>query len=607
MIFSTIVKYINTGPTTGAKRSVNTRPDTFYFLRSTSNDLFHTRAFRTYAFTLFSMTVLIILAGCGPEHYRRKADKEAYDLIKQKQSSVREMPDDFSAEQPQRDILKGVPRKPEARSAEEKEPYLNKSTNNKPPKQIDLTLAMKLAAANSREFQTQREDVFLAALALSLQRDRFKPRFFGTATGNLIHQADDEQKISSDSSLGFSSLLKTGGKFTLDFSTVLSEYLTGDPREAASSLLNLTFTQPLLRGRGIAATEPLTQAERDLVYAMRRFIRFRRTFFTQVYSQYFGVLQQRQVLRNERLNLENLRRSRKRAEAMFEAGRLPGFQVDQTRQDEIRAEDRLERAQQSYHRTLDQFKTTLGVNPSTNLVLNMKDLEKMEDAERPKLPWPRNKAVEIGLTNRLDLQTARQEVEDARRKVKVALNDLKPGLDLKLSSDTATSGAAQPVNFSTSNNEYEAALDLDLPLERTAERNSYRRSLISLEAQKRQAEKTRDQVINDVRQAWRSYFRAWESYRIQRNSVKLARERVDSTTMLLNAGRASTRDMLEARESLIQAQNGLSRALVEYKVSRLELSRDIGTLTLADNYSLKVNFKPDLHNADKGNNDHAGR
>jgi outer membrane protein TolC len=94
-----------------------------------------------------------------------------------------------------------------------------------------------------------------------------------------------------------------------------------------------------------------------------------------------------------------------------------------------------------------------------------------------------------------------------------------------------------------------------------------------------------------VREAWRSYFRAWESYRIQQNSVELAQDRVDSTTMLLEAGRASTRDMLEARESLIQAQNSLYQALVEYKVARLELARDMGTLSLDEDHQLRERFE----------------
>ena len=48
--------------------------------------------------------------------------------------------------------------------------------------------------------------------------------------------------------------------------------------------------------------------------------------------------------------------------------------------------------------------------------------------------------------------------------------------------------------------------------------------------------------------------------------------------MFLEAGRAEIRDVLEAEESLVSAQNALSAALVAYRVGELELQRDMGVL-----------------------------
>ena len=46
------------------------------------------------------------------------------------------------------------------------------------------------------------------------------------------------------------------------------------------SALPISFVQPLLRGGGRAVTlEPLTQAERNLLYAVRAFALFRQQFF----------------------------------------------------------------------------------------------------------------------------------------------------------------------------------------------------------------------------------------------------------------------------------------------------------------------------------------
>ncbi|MGB2823773.1 MAG: TolC family protein, partial [Phycisphaerae bacterium] len=54
--------------------------------------------------------------------------------------------------------------------------------------------------------------------------------------------------------------------------------------------------------------------------------------------------------------------------------------------------------------------------------------------------------------------------------------------------------------------------------------------------------------------------------------------RVTSTDLFLEAGRAAIRDVLEAQEALVQAQNSLTAALVAYRIAELELQRDMGVL-----------------------------
>ena len=53
---------------------------------------------------------------------------------------------------------------------------------------------------------------------------------------------------------------------------------------------------------------------------------------------------------------------------------------------------------------------------------------------------------------------------------------------------------------------------------------------------------------------------------------------VDGT--LIDAGRADTRDILEAQEALLAAQNGVTAALVGYRIAELELQRDMGVLSV---------------------------
>jgi outer membrane protein TolC len=76
----------------------------------------------------------------------------------------------------------------------------------------------------------------------------------------------------------------------------------------------------------------------------------------------------------------------------------------------------------------------------------------------------------------------------------------------------------------------------------------------------------------------RDLLQARESIKIQARSVAVAQKRVDSTNLFLEAGRAQIRDVLEAQDALVQAQNALTSAVVNYRVAELSLQRDTGLL-----------------------------
>jgi hypothetical protein len=82
----------------------------------------------------------------------------------------------------------------------------------------------------------------------------------------------------------------------------------------------------------------------------------------------------------------------------------------------------------------------------------------------------------------------------------------------------------------------------------------------------------------EIRQAWRTLAAARKSYELQQEGLRLATRRVDSADLNLQAGKATTRDLLEAEQARVEARNALTAALVAFAVARLELERDAGIL-----------------------------
>jgi len=127
---------------------------------------------------------------------------------------------------------------------------------------------------------------------------------------------------------------------------------------------------------------------------------------------------------------------------------------------------------------------------------------------------------------------------------------------------------------------YSLGANLDLPWERTSERYNYRESYIALESATRSVQLLEDQIKLDIRNGLRNLLEARESYKIQAQALKLAQKRVKQSQAFLEAGRPGVeiRDVLEAEDDLLEAQNALSAALVGYRVSELRVQRDMGLL-----------------------------
>jgi outer membrane protein TolC len=90
-------------------------------------------------------------------------------------------------------------------------------------------------------------------------------------------------------------------------------------------------------------------------------------------------------------------------------------------------------------------------------------------------------------------------------------------------------------------------------------------------------------------------FEARQTLFIQAQAVALAEKRVKSISLFMEAGRAETRDLLEAQDALLAAQNNLTAARVNYRIAELEIQRDMGVLMVTDTglwqeYSPKGSF-----------------
>ena len=123
-------------------------------------------------------------------------------------------------------------------------------------------------------------------------------------------------------------------------------------------------------------------------------------------------------------------------------------------------------------------------------------------------------AVDYARQNRLDLQNRLAGVTDAWRKVTVAANALRSDVDVLATANVGTDpDRRHPLNFAAEASTYTVGLRIDGPLNRQAERNAYRASLIAYQRAKREFVALADQIEFDVRNDLRQLERLGISWR----------------------------------------------------------------------------------------------
>jgi outer membrane protein TolC len=231
---------------------------------------------------------------------------------------------------------------------------------------VSQQTAIDLALLHSRDYQSQVESVYLNALSLTGNQFEFETQWSGgagsqfTATGSSL---GNNRLLQVSDRLGLSRNLAGGGQIATN---VLNSFFWdfGTNSVGSNGLLVSTFTQPLLRGAfRHVRLETLTQAERNLLYEVRDFARFRRQFYNEIAGRYLRLLTQKQSIRNAEANIQSLSSNLIEHQEMLALKMVSQIQVDQIFQDYQSGRLALLAAEQDLVASLDEFKFQIGLPP----------------------------------------------------------------------------------------------------------------------------------------------------------------------------------------------------------------------------------------------------
>jgi len=449
--------------------------------------------------------------------------------------------------------------------------------SGKARRSLSLDDSFNYALAHNRDYMSRKEDLYISALNVALQRHLFEPRFFANTAVGISGNgevSDYAAAFNAAQTVGVRQRLPNGGEIVAQALTSTVQKLRGDITRSDVGNLSIAASIPLLRGAGMVAQEDLIAAERSMVYEVRDFERFRRGFLVSVAVQYFNLCNQRAQIINRFRNVKSYIFITERSKALFEAGlqtrRTTLLDVMRAAQSEYQARSSLINAIESYELSLDQFKILLGMPVEEPIDVSTQFLT----IAPPTLSEAQ--AVAIANTLRLDLQTVRDQVEDARRQTKNASNGLLPDLNLTASAGTGSGGGSIIPRYDQLN--YSTGLNFEWPLDRVAERNTYRTSLINLDRAKRGVDTAEDLVAGQVRSSLRTVRQQQVVLAIQKSNIELATKRKEFSDIQFRDGKIDNRDYLDAETALLDAQNSFALALSNLEIAVLQYLRDTDQL-----------------------------
>jgi len=359
-------------------------------------------------------------AGCSRQKYRVKADREVYSVIREGNHDSRWKIDDYRLT-PDSTSRMFDPFHPDKEPMPQDDPaahqkmhrvagmkgshrwYDNGYTqtienprwrqflllNDKGEIPLDRDKAIELARLHSPEYQTRLEKLYSSAMRVAQQRFRYDVQFRGLDT----FSGNSHEQLANSVSLEAQRRTAAGTQWVAELANTITWTFTGKSSWNMSSWIDVSLTQPLLRGASRKVElESLTQAEREFLYEVRQMVLFQQGHYTRIVTGqvpqnagasggvgFYGLLREHVRIQNRRRNIIGLEENLSRFIEMFEANQIKDVtQREELRQNLLRSQSDLLGQINTYQGSIESYVRSLGLPPDLKISVSDPLLEQFQ-------------------------------------------------------------------------------------------------------------------------------------------------------------------------------------------------------------------------------------
>jgi outer membrane protein len=339
------------------------------------------------------------------------------------------------------------------------------------------------------------------------------------------------------------------------------------------SNVRTVFTQPLFRGFGFEYNSSgIRAAQYGNRTARRSYYLAQVRLMMQTIQGLYDIKRQEAFVELERESLARIKKFCQSTRMKEKIGLCDALDVYRAEIELKRVEDSLDQALDRLQDVKDSIKDTLALPLDLQIEVDV-------PLEYEIAVIPLDEAIETALSNRVEVDQADDQLEDARRVQYMAKSNLYPELNLVVDY-TSLSRDEVFTRIWTYNRESKWGFGLTTSADVSQLREScaYETSILNTMEAQRNTLQVRDNVTLDVKRTLRSLARSHEKVLFQEQQIENSTKEFHLARVKFEHGLANNFDLIQAEKNLRSAQTGLISAIIDHKIGQFKLLSSLGML-----------------------------
>lgn len=454
------------------------------------------------------------------------------------------------------------------------------------PKNLTLAQSIEVALQHNRVIRSALLSRVTQRYALRVAEDKFVP----DAEINPFAQFDTSKMDTPLGSTRFSSgvtgvstgvslTVPVGGQFAFVWTNSAQRQLQGpqdNHMSALASSLSLGFTQPLLRGGGLAVNTASVKTAHQIEDI--NIINFESTLIdviTQVIQTYRALLLVQQQLDISERSLQRAKDLLETNKLLIQAGRMARLDIVQTESDVA-------------SRELDVASARNRVDQARLALLAVLDIDSRTEVEpdaealriEPTTPSLEH-SLELAFQYRPDYRQFLLQLEITKRDLLLAKNNRLWDLSLRATADMDITGekfggVVEKV-FDVDRLRYGVGLDLTIPFGDLTRKQTVLNAKIGLDQAELDLQELRQNIELQVRDAVREVNFSLRQVDLARRSRELAEQKLETEREKLKIGLSTNFQVVSFEDDVVRAQNAELNAKIAYLNAQTALDQTLGT------------------------------